>query len=101
MCHTLLAGLVNYYRNILRKCAYTISPLNRIPTTVKLEWTDVEHNAFTEMEKIVGQGVFLLYLDFSERFIIHADTSNIQIELVINGKCESIAFYLKFLTPVY
>ena len=43
---------------------------------VRLKWIDVENNAFIAMKKIVGRDVLLSYPNFSEKFIIHTDSSN-------------------------
>ena len=53
-------GLVNYYRDMWCRSAYTLSPLTKIfSTKVKFKWTDVENNAFTAMKNIVGRYVLL------------------------------------------
>ena len=93
-------GLVNYYRDTLRYCAHTLSPLTKICLTkVNFKWTGVYNNAFISMKNIVGHDVLLYFYNFSEIFIIHTDTSKTQLGGVIGQNGNPIAFYSRKLTP--
>ena len=60
--------------------------------------TDVEHNAFTVIEK-VGQAVLLLWPNFSEELIIYTDSSRIELGGLITQNDNPIALYSWKLTP--
>ena len=47
-------------------------------TKINFTWTDVEQQAFDKFKQIVARGTFLIYLDFNERFDIHAYASVFQ-----------------------
>ena len=53
-----------------------------------------------EMNKIVGSDVLISYLKFSERFIVYAYSSEMQLGRVISSKWESLAFYSHKLNPL-
>ena len=73
-------GIINCYRYMWSKNAYTISNLTKLCyPKVKFNWTDIRYKAFTEMEKIVGRDVLLSYPNFSEDFIINTDYSKTHI----------------------
>ena len=73
-------GLINYYRNMWRKRANTLSPLTKICSAkVKFKWNDVDNNSFIATKKIVGRDVLLSYPNFSKRFIFHTEASKTQL----------------------
>ena len=68
-----------------RKLEHTLSPLTKICSTkVKFKCNGVEHNAFIEMNKIVGRDLILSYPNFIEVFIIHIYSRKTHIEGVIS-----------------
>ena len=92
--------IVNYYREMWRKRAHTLSPLTKLCSTkVKFKWADVENNSFIEMKKIVVRDVLLYYPKFSEKFIINTDANNTQLGEIISQNGKPIAFYSQKLTP--
>ena len=60
--------------------------------------THVEQQSFNKIKWIVARGTLLIYPDFYERFDIHEDTSDFQVEAVINQNDKPIAFYSRELT---
>ena len=53
-------GLVDYYMDVWRKRAHTLSPLpNLCSPKININWTDTEKKAFTETKKIVAIDVLL------------------------------------------
>ena len=65
---------------------------------VKFKWTDVEHKAFDEINRIVSHDTLLAYPDFNKRFDIHTDASDHQLGAVIIQNGKTIAFYSRKLT---
>ena len=56
-------------------------------------------NDFMETKKIIGRGVLLTYPNFSEKFIIHPYSSNINTGRVISQHVKPIGFFLRKLAP--
>ena len=53
-------GIVSYYRNMCYTRAHKLAPPTKLfSTKVKFKWTDVEHNDFMAMKKIVGCDVLI------------------------------------------
>ena len=93
-------ALVYYYWGMWRKRAYTLAPLTNIcSTNVKFKLTDLKHNAFIDMKKIVRRDVLLYYPNFSGRTIIHADSIKTQIRGLNIQSGNLIAFYSRKLSP--
>ena len=81
--------LVNFYRNMWRNRAHTLSPFKKLCfKNFNFKWTDRENNAFIAMKNILGRDVLLSYPNFIEKFIIHTDASSMQLGGIIsqNGK---------------
>ena len=75
------------------KWTHTLAPLTKLwLTKVKFKWTDIENNAFTDMNKIVGRDVLIYYPNLSELFTIHTDSRKMQIGGVISQNGKTIAF---------
>ena len=64
-------------------CVLDTIRANMVPTLfstkVKFKWTDLEQNAFTEMNKIAGSDLLILYHNCSEELIIHTHDSKMQL----------------------
>ena len=58
--------------------------------------TDVKQQ--DKIKRIVSRDTLLIYSDFYERFDIHEDTSDFQLEAVISQNDKPIAFYSRELT---
>ena len=66
------------------KLTLTLSPLTKLySNNVEFKFNDIEHNIFLAIKKI-GYDVLLYYPNFRERFIIHTDSSKIQLGEVIS-----------------
>ena len=93
-------GINNYHRYMCRNHTYTLSPLNKLwSTIVKFKWTDVYQNNFITMKKILSRYVILSYPIFSEEFIIHIDDRKIQIGGLMSQNGDPIASYSCNISP--
>ena len=62
-------------------------------------WTNEKQIAFEKIKTIISKDVLLSYPDFSKRFDIHTDTSDLQLGSVISQYGKPIAFFSRKLTP--
>ena len=86
--------LVKYYRYMWARRSNILQPLTSLTSTkVKFKFTDVEQQAFDKIKQIFAHNTLLIYLDFNERFDIHADTSDFQLGSVMSPNVKPIAFY--------
>ena len=92
--------IVHYYKDMYIKRTHTLSTLtNKCLMKIKFKWTDVENSEFIAMKKIVQLDVLLSCPNFSERFIIHTDTSKPQLGGVMIQNGNPVAFYSHKLIP--
>ena len=79
-------GVVDYYCNMWPRRSHTLSLLTRITSKKKIEWTEVEQDAFETNYRTVAYDTLSTYPDFNETFKIHNDTSALKLEAVMNHK---------------
>ena len=59
-------GAENYYRNIWARLSHTLAPLTEItPNTVKFKWTQIKHDDFEEIKRILAHETLLNYPTFT------------------------------------
>ena len=73
-------GVINYYCNIWPRRSHMLVPLT-ILTFInrKLKWTKVEQDAFDKIKRIVARDTLLTYPYFNGIFIIHINSSVLQL----------------------
>ena len=89
-------GVIKYYRDMWPIRSHMLAPLT-ILTSIKrkFKWTQVEQDAFENINHIVARDTLLTYLDFNKTFKIHTDTRAFQLGAVINHRYKPITFYSK------
>ena len=87
-------GVINYYRDVRPRRSHKLAPLTKL-TSIKInsKWTEVEQDAFDEINQIVACDTLSTYLDFNETFKIHTNASVFQSGAVISQKGKTIALY--------
>ena len=92
-------GVINYYRDMWPRRSHMLVPLT-ILTSIKwkFKWTQVEQDAFDEINRIVARDNLSAYSDFNENFKIHINASAFQLVAVISQKGKLIAFYSRNIT---
>ena len=77
-----------------------IPPLTKLTSkNVLFKWTNEQQIACDKIKPIISKGLLLSYLDFSKRFDIHTDVSDLQLGSVISQEGKPIAFFSCKLTP--
>ena len=93
-------GMINYYRDMWKSRSEVIAPLTRLTSkNVPFIWTNIQQIAFDKIKTIISKDVLLSYPDFSKRFDIHTDASDLQLGSVISQEGKPIAFFSRKLTP--
>ena len=62
-------------------------------------WAEKHQKAFEHMKKAISRETLLVCPHFSELFVIHMDTSKVQLEAIIIEDNKPIAFYSRKLNP--
>jgi len=89
-------GLVNYYRFMWKKRSHLSAPLSEMKGKTKtFEWTEECERAFKEMKKIVSQEVMLSFPDYTKRFQLYTDASDLQLGAVLMQGNKTLAFFSK------
>ena len=66
-------------------CAHTLACLPKLCSNrFKFKWTDLEQNAFTKMNKIVGIDVIIVYHNCSKELMIYTHDSKTHLGEVIS-----------------
>ena len=92
-------GVINYYRSIWPMRSHTLAPLTKLASINRnFKRTQVEQDAFNEINWIVACDTLLTFPDFNEIFKIHTDASAFQLGEVTSQKCRPIALYSRKLT---
>ena len=92
-------GLVNYYHFMWRRCSHLIAPLSAlIGKGVLLKWKDEHQKAFEEVKRIVSKEVLLAFPDYTQRFQIYTDASDLQLGAILKQGDKTLAFFSKKLT---
>ena len=74
--------------------SHTLVPLTKLTSIKsKFQWTQVEPDAFSEINRIMAHDNLSTYPGFNERFKIHSDASALQLGAFISHKCKQINFY--------
>ena len=78
---------------------HMLAPLTRIMYNKrKIEWTQVEQDAFGKIKRIVDRDTSLTYPDFYETFKIHTNARKFQLGAIISHKGKPIDFQSRKLT---
>ena len=92
-------GLVNYYRFMWRRRSHLIAPLSAlIGKGVPFKWKDEHQKAFEEVKRIVSKEVLLAFPDYTQRFQIYTDASDLQLGAILKQGDKTLAFFSKKLT---
>ena len=72
--------MVNFYKNMWPKRSTILSPLTDLTgKCTKFSWGEVQQKAFEKMKYLMSQGALLAFPDFTKKFILHTDASDLQI----------------------
>ena len=78
-------GMVNFYKNMWPKCCMILSPLtNLMGRGKKFVWEKGHQEAFERMKGLMSQGALFAFLDFTKKFTLNTDTSDLQIGGVLS-----------------
>ena len=89
-------GMVQYYRDIWQKRSHILAPLTELTggkKKKKFEWNESCEKAFVTTKELLAKDVMLAYPNFSKKFVIHTDASDLQLGSVISQENRPIAFY--------
>lgn len=94
----------NYYRRFVPNFAEIAQPLNKLlKKKAKFDWTENQQYAFEKLRKTLMSPTVLQHPDFTQRFIISTDASNVACGAIlsqnINGIERPIAYASKTFTP--
>ena len=90
--------MVQYYRDLWQKRSHILAPLTdpvggSNDKKKKLNWTKECEEAFQQIKKLVIQDTLLAFPNFTVKFVIHTDASDMQLGAVISQNGRPIAFY--------
>ena len=89
-------GMVNFYKNMWPKCSSILGPLTNITGKGKrFIWEDSHQKAFDKMKGLMAKGALLAFPDFTKKFILHTDASDLQIGGVLSQQGKPIGFFSK------
>ena len=89
-------GMVQYYRDIWQKRSHILAPLTELTggkKKKKFEWNESCEKAFVTTKELMAKDVMLAYPNFSKKFVLHTDASDLQLGSVISQENRPIAFY--------
>ena len=93
-------GMVNFYKNMWPKRSSILGPLTDMTGKgKKFTWAEVHQNAFDSMKKLMAEGALLAFPDFTKKFTLHTDASDLQIGGVLSQEGKPIGFFSKKFNP--
>ena len=79
--------------------SHLIAPLSAlIGKGVLFKWKDEHQKAFEEVKRIVSKEVLLAFPDYTQRFQIYTDASDLQLGAILKQGNKTLAFFSKKLT---
>jgi RNase H-like domain found in reverse transcriptase len=73
-------GMVNFYRDMWRRCSHLLSPLtDLISKTKPFKWGEVEQKAFEEIKRVISKETLLTFPDFTKEIHVYTDASKVQL----------------------
>ena len=92
--------MVQYYRDLWTKHSEILAPLTELtkggPTiNLPIEWTPACTLEFQQMKSLTTKETILAYPDFSKKFTIHTDASDLRLGAVIMQEDKPLDFYSK------
>jgi hypothetical protein len=96
-------GMVQYYRDLWPNRSEILAPLTELTKggpkdKSPITWTPQCDEAFQKMKALIAKETILAYPDFTKKFTIHADASDLQLGSVIMQEGKPLAFYSRKLT---
>ena len=92
-------GMVNYYRFMWKHRSHVLAPLaNLCGKNTPFKWEAKHTAAFEEMKRIVSKEVLLSFPDYTQRFQLYTDASDLQMGAVLKQGDKTLAFFSKKLT---
>ena len=92
-------GMVNYYRFMWKHRSHVLAPLAHLTgKNTPFKWQDEHTRAFEEMKRIVSKEVLLSFPDYTQRFQLYTDASDLQMGAMLKQGDKTLAFFSKKLT---
>ena len=77
-------GMINYYKDLWPSRSHILAPLTAMTSkNVTFKWEKVHEDAFQQIKQMVAQDTMLIHPNFSQKFTLHTDASDIQISGVL------------------
>ena len=93
-------GGINYYRDMWKHRSDILNPLTKMTSKQAIwNWTEEQQKAFEHMNKSISRETLLVCPNFSKLFVIHKDTSKVQLGAVISQDYKAIALFIRILIP--
>ena len=105
-----ILGIIQYYRDLWPRRSHTLAPLTDLVSTKdvdsnkkrdklrKIVWTETCQKAFDEMKRLVCREMLLTYPWFDQLFILHTDSSQYQLGVIIEQQSGPLAYYSRKLS---
>ena len=78
-----------------------LAPLTKMTSKqATWNWTEEHQKVFEHMNKSISRERLLVYPNFSKPFVIHMDTSKVQLRAIISQDNKPIPFYSRKFNPV-
>lgn len=95
-------GLLSYYRKFIPNLANLAEPINRLlRKRERFVWSQKCQQSFNELKSLLVQSPILQYPDFTKKFIITTDASNVAVGAVLSNEGNNlpIAYASRILNP--
>lgn len=84
-------GLLSYYRKFISNLSNLAEPINRLlKKGQKFEWSVKCQQSFDELKSLLMSSPILQYPDFSKKFVITTDASNVAIGAVLSNEDKNL-----------
>jgi hypothetical protein len=84
-------GMVNFYHKFIPQLANVTAPLNALRKKgVKFAWGQEQQEAFEALKQAISHPPLLRMADFSEKFILQTNASDVALGAVLLQECDSV-----------
>ncbi|GFH56268.1 hypothetical protein CTEN210_12744 [Chaetoceros tenuissimus] len=98
-------GMIQYYRDIWPRRSHVLAPIvdltkgyTKNKKNKRIQWTQACEKAFKDIKALIAKETMLAFPDFSKKFTIHTDASDLQLGAVISQEGRPLAFYSRKLS---
>ncbi|XP_034693910.1 uncharacterized protein LOC117920466 [Vitis riparia] len=86
-------GLAGYYQKFIRHFGNIAAPLTRLLSKDGFQWNEAAEMAFTQLKEALTSPPILRLPDFTQRFVIECDASEIGLGAILTQENRPVAYF--------